>query len=475
MSQELVGNCGAVVGSADYFQRINQGTIVAPFMMLSSGYQYYYAVEQLCSRCVSVLDEIYSDLQSAGPALAELSPEKKENLHQLVSNLDAAANFISPAFTSANSCRAILDRDSSSETIGIAGIWGSDVGSVSYMQSKCSSIFQSIFADPLASIVQTITSDLTGIANQISADIDQGVSQHHYMTDENGNVIQNAIRELERCSVSVFHSQSVGQLCWYREISTDKVLGLQKALNNISGFGTLTEDGIYGEKTSNAWRDFMDNLAHGAFPSLTYIDPLQTTKTGVGVASRVTKNGETFSRIIDSASGIPLFRADRHPFGKNRDYFHVNVDALKDAPSWQKGFAKATDHMQISEGAYSLLKNFDDTAKVVRIGGRILLVAGIAMDVLELGSVISDDLSDADQKLGKATASATTSIIGSWSGGMLGAKAGAALGAGIGTAILPGLGTAIGGIAGGLILGIAGSAAGSKLGEWIVDITDVWE
>lgn len=48
-------------------------------------------------------------------------------------------------------------------------------------------------------------------------------------------------------------------------------------------------------------------------------------------------------------------------------------------------------------------------------------------------------------------------------------------GAAIGTAILPGLGTAVGGIAGGLILGVAGSHAGSSLGKWVIDITDVGE
>ena len=41
--------------------------------------------------------------------------------------------------------------------------------------------------------------------------------------------------------------------------------------------------------------------------------------------------------------------------------------------------------------------------------------------------------------------------------------------------ILPGVGTAVGGIAGGLILGVAGSFAGSSLGKWVVDITEIGE
>ena len=40
MSQELIGSCGAVVGSGEYFHKINQTAIFAPFMTSSSGYQY---------------------------------------------------------------------------------------------------------------------------------------------------------------------------------------------------------------------------------------------------------------------------------------------------------------------------------------------------------------------------------------------------------------------------------------------------
>ena len=55
MSQELVGSCGAVVGSSDYFQKINQGAIFTPFMMSQDGYYYSLAVGQLCSRCAAVI------------------------------------------------------------------------------------------------------------------------------------------------------------------------------------------------------------------------------------------------------------------------------------------------------------------------------------------------------------------------------------------------------------------------------------
>lgn len=79
------------------------------------------------------------------------------------------------------------------------------------------------------------------------------------------------------------HHSKTGKLCWYQEVSRNQVLALQKALNKIPEFGTLTEDGVYGQRTSNIWNDFMDTLAHGSFPSLTIINPLQTDLTGIRI------------------------------------------------------------------------------------------------------------------------------------------------------------------------------------------------
>lgn len=77
------------------------------------------------------------------------------------------------------------------------------------------------------------------------------------------------------------------------------------------------------------------------------------------------------------------------------------MDALPDASAWQKRLASKLDHTEISKEAYDILKDFQHSAKVVRIAGRVLLVAGAALDALELCNVIDGDLHDADQKIGK--------------------------------------------------------------------------
>lgn len=95
-----------------------------------------------------------------------------------------------------------------------------------------------------------------------------------------------------------------------------------------------------------------------------------------------------------------------------------------------------------------------------------MLVAGVALDVLELGTAIQEDLNDVDGKLGRTTVSTVASIGGSWAGGALGAKAGALLGALAGPAApvaIPVLS-----IAG----GIGGAFGGDKFAQWVIDITD---
>lgn len=95
----------------------------------------------------------------------------------------------------------------------------------------------------------------------------------------------------------------------------------------------------------------------------------------------------------------------------------------------------------------------------------MLLVAGAALDALELANTMDDDLHDADGKIGKSTYMSAASIGGSWAGGALGAKGGALAGAATGPAApiaVPVLS---------LVCGIGGALGGDALGRYIVDIT----
>ena len=159
-------------------------------------------------------------------------------------------------------------------------------------------------------------------------------------------------------------------------------------------------------------------------------------------------------------------------------FYHINTvegRSIKDGKyvptSRQLEHLNKWNHTQISDDTYKLLKNFDGVAKKVRIGGTVLLVAGEALDIIELCKTIEPQLQSADRKLDKKTWSSIASIGGSWIFSAVGSKAGATAGAAIGTAIMPGVGTAIGGVTGSIILGTLGSMGGDWLGRWVVDIT----
>lgn len=322
----------------------------------------------------------------------------------------------------------------------------------------------------------SITSSLESIAKVIEQDLERGIRDNDYLQDENADRLREALKALDRCSVRCYSLESkVDQLAWFVGGNAEKIRQLQGKLNELSVGERLKEDGVYGKKTDGVREGFLTELARGSFPTLVWIDPLQSGWTGIQAASKITKDGRSFSRLVSEKSNMPLFRADLHLYRGNPSYYHINVDTLPNTSLWQRRLASELDHAEISKEAYDILKDFQHSAKVVRIAGRLLLVAGAALDALELCNVIDEDLHDADQKIGKKTYTAVASIGGSWAGSALGAKGGAFAGAAIGTAILPGLGTAVGGITGGLILGIAGSYAGSSLGKWVVDITNVGE
>lgn len=346
----------------------------------------------------------------------------------------------------------------------------SSLGSSSYSYSKR-------YADVLEK-------QLDRICKEIEDDISKGIRNRDYVLDSNGETLKTAIEQLEKIGVSCYGlKREVDVLMWFVGGNPRDILQLQRNLNSLGIRGTgssLKEDGVFGVETSKALTQFLEYLARTSFKSLTWstlwIDPLQSDLTGIRQRYKITKNGEKYLQLIADNRTKPVMRLDRHPYGKNRDFPHINVSAFSDSTEKQILNAKKWDHFGISNKAYDALKNFDHTAKVIRVSGKTLLVAGVVYDTISLGKTIESDLKDADRKLGRSTGTEIIGILGSWAGSAAGAKVGAMVGASIGTSALPGVGTAVGGIAGGLIgatvLGIAGSYSGDLAG-YIIDISEL--
>lgn len=317
--------------------------------------------------------------------------------------------------------------------------------------------------------------------DEIKSDLYRGKTNNDFVKDENGIFFKKAIFELEKCSIKCYDlCNKIDDFMWYVGGNAAKIKELQCKLNSlgISGQnGRLKEDGVYGRETLSAWNKFLNNLERGVVPTLAWVDTLKTKRTHISIGA--TKTGEKLGLNNTFNLGDHRYIRFDGPHNNRKGWFrgkhipinynHINLAEVKNEGKLYKTLRTRYNHYHLSDEAYNLLKDLKKTGKKIRIGGRILLVAGIALDALELGTTIDSDLKDADKKIGKKTVSAAVSIGGRWAGAELGAELGAM--AGTLTGPLAPAAIPILSIAG----GIAGSFAGDMIGRYVVDITYLGE
>ena len=563
MSKEAVGQNGAVLGSSDYWDRLNRSTYIGTAMQRTSEPEYFEALKRVGQRAASAIDAIYDDLQKSKKAIRNISFSDRNALsrqvqalsdvcalsatssgrsteslfllhqsdfssnsfswfdesavrsaiHQIKNNPDFFAseclNMVQKAADWGIESAADNDKRKAKFLEGVSqrkgrdflrhvlevyqdeqdtsmpvGSNGAAIGSGDYLQrmehdvflSDLSMTYSARFGAP--GYTALLRDSLDSIAHTMEQDLLRNERENNYVTDETASILKKAEQDLSRCGITISIDSTVDKLAWFVGGDPAKIRKLQSKLNEMHIGEHLTEDGVYGVKTLRIWESFLNRLEHGTFPSLVWIDLLQSKQTGITIGH--TKNGglEGLNNAL-MLGRPPYIRFDPIPIGTETawvrgkkttiDYPHVNFDPMADSNALYDFIQKQFNHYPLTDDAYNTLKDIKDVGKKVKIAGKVLLVAGAALDALELGMAIDADLKDADRKLGKTTASTFFSIAGRWGGAAAGAKIGAVLGALTGPAApvaIP-------------VLSIAGGIAGSFLGDWggnilgekVVDIT----
>ena len=160
---------------------------------------------------------------------------------------------------------------------------------------------------------------------------------------------------------------------------------------------------------------------------------------------RVPAGGSTSTLFFQDAAGQRNLRLDYGYNVKTRTIdYHWNQKGTFEA----FGIADHTPAGQVGEAAYNVAKYF-------RYAGRVLVVVGVAIDVVSIVQA-SKPMRRASQ------------VVTAWAGAWAGCEVVGAGGAAVGTLASP-LGTAVGGVGGCIIGGIAGYFGGSVVGGVVYD------
>ena len=73
MSKEAVGQNEAILGSPDYWDRLNRSTYIGTAMQRTSEPEYFDAVKGIGQRALSAIDAIYNDLQNNSKTILNIS------------------------------------------------------------------------------------------------------------------------------------------------------------------------------------------------------------------------------------------------------------------------------------------------------------------------------------------------------------------------------------------------------------------
>ena len=338
MSEEAKGSNGQILGTEDYFKKLNQAHKMSELMEDAEKYNYYESLKNVSGKIQNCLDNISSDLDSNAGMLRFISDSARTKTKNFIESLEGICKIIGSCPSEASECINFLDLTDSKTSLktnvstseldraykivsnggevpissyerknvlkeaakdGINWAVGSDARKRAYIdeilhgnkedflidvwnmlcyydngaKGKCGyeicsdSYLQYHEKEALGSgfnrydrsgYDDDITESLKKIVSDIEKDVKSAGSANNYMKTKNAVNLRAAIDDLDKCKISVPSgiNDEIFSLDWYVGGKEDKIKKIQQGLNGYFGTKRLLEDGVYGEKTKDALRNF---------------------------------------------------------------------------------------------------------------------------------------------------------------------------------------------------------------------------
>ena len=165
MSKEAVGQNGAVLGSSDYWDRLNRSSYIGTAMQRTSEPEYFEAIKRIGQRAASAIDVIYDDLQKNKKTIRNISFSDRNALSRQVQALSDVCSLSATSSGHSTECLFLLHQSDFSNN-SISWFNESDVRSAinqiknnpDFFASECLSIVRKAADCPVLAFIDTSSS-----------------------------------------------------------------------------------------------------------------------------------------------------------------------------------------------------------------------------------------------------------------------------------------------------------------------------
>ena len=108
MGKEATGENGAVLGSSDYWNRVNRATFFGTLMQRPSETNYHETLREVGNRAGAAVEEIYDDLQEHINVIRNISSDRRSALAKQVQSLYDVCRISGSFCSHSSDCQAVL-------------------------------------------------------------------------------------------------------------------------------------------------------------------------------------------------------------------------------------------------------------------------------------------------------------------------------------------------------------------------------